>query len=73
MKDLINLHNSGNFPEDSSLGSHLRDLQFSVAIILDLFWVVFYEILTQMCSSLYKNFTIDAMQVNAYVMVFNIA
>ena len=27
MKGLINLHNSDEFPEDKSFGSHFRDLQ----------------------------------------------
>ena len=42
MKDLIKLHNPDKFLKDSSFGSN-----FSVAIILDLFWVVFHEICTK--------------------------
>ena len=55
MENLINLHKPGKFVEDNSFGSHLRDL----------FWVVFYGILPQMWSSLYKLFTGHAMQGNA--------
>ena len=46
--------------EDSRFSSNFREV--IVAIILNLFWVVFHGILTQMSSSLYKSFTSDAIK-----------
>ena len=46
--------------EDSSFGSSFKEV--SVAIILNLFWVVFHGILPQMLSNLYKSFTSDAVK-----------
>ena len=45
-----------------SLGSNFREV--SVAIILNLFWVVFHGILPHMLSNLYKSFTSDANKVS---------
>ena len=44
--------------EDSSFGYNFREV--IVAIILNLFWVVFHGKLPQMSSNLYKSFTGDA-------------
>ena len=43
----------------SSFGSNFR--QVSVAIVLNLFWVIFHGMLPQMLSNLYKSFTSDAL------------
>ena len=48
--------------EDSSFGSNFREV--SVAIILNLFWVIFNGILPHMLSNLYKSFTSDANKVS---------
>ena len=48
--------------EDSSFGSNFREV--SVAIILNLFWVVFHGILRQMLSNLYASFTSDAIKLS---------
>ena len=42
----------------------LETFKCCLAIILELFWVVFHEILLQMWLNLYKNFISDAMQGN---------
>ena len=43
MKGLIKLHNTSKFLENSSFDFNFRD----VAIILDLFWMVFHGICTK--------------------------
>ena len=48
--------------EDSIFGSNFREV--TIAIILNLFWVVFHGILLQMSSNLYKSFTSDAIKLN---------
>ena len=48
--------------EDSSFGSNFREV--SVAIILNLFWVVFHGILPQMSSNLYKSLTSNAIKLS---------
>ena len=48
--------------EDSSFGSYFREA--SIAIILNLFWVVFHGILLQMSSNLYKSFTSDTIKLS---------
>ena len=44
--------------EESSFGSNFRRVR--VAIILNLFWVIFHGILPEVLSNLYKSFTSDA-------------
>ena len=61
MKDLIKLLNTGLL-KTALLLSILVTFVRPGAIILDLFWVVFYEIIPQVCSSLYKIFASHAMQ-----------
>ena len=52
------------FFEDSIVVLILGPSEVSVAIGLDLFWVVFHVMLSQIWSNLYKKFTGDAMQGN---------
>ena len=61
MKDLIKLLNTGLL-KTALLLSILVTFVRPGAIILDLFWVVFYEIMPTVGSSLYKIFASDAMQ-----------
>ena len=50
-------------PFDScSFSSNVTEL--SVAIILNLFWVVFHGILTQVSSDIYEGFTSDAIKLS---------
>ena len=66
IKGIIKLHNTGKFLEDNNFWfSFERPSKCIVAIILDLFWVSFYGICSQMWSSFYKNFTSDTMHGNA--------
>ena len=58
MKGLIEL---GSL-EDSSFGSNFREV--SVAIILNLLWVVFYGILSQMSPNLCKSITSNAIKLS---------
>ena len=58
MKGLLELHSL----EDSGFGSNFREV--SVAIILNLFWVVFHGILPQISSKLHKRFTSDAIKLS---------
>ena len=48
--------------EDSSFGSNFREV--SVAIILNLLWVVFHGILPQMSSNLYKGLTSNVIKLS---------
>ena len=48
--------------EDSSFSFDFREV--SLAIILNLFWVVFHGILSQMSTNLYRNFTSDVIKLS---------
>ena len=63
MKELIEIHNSGKFPEESDRSDSIRSNHFG-HILGD-----FYEVLPEMRSDLYQIFTSDAMQGNALYML----